>query len=61
MYCPRCNLHSEEYGDKCPLCAGPMQPEPEEDTSGKTGLVSETKLPKDDLAKEESLIIAEVR
>jgi len=59
MYCPRCNLHSEEYGDKCPLCAGPMQPEPEEDTSGKTGLVSETKLPKDDLAKEESLIIAE--
>ena len=25
MYCPRCNLHSEEYVDKCPLCAGPME------------------------------------
>jgi len=25
MYCPRCNLHSEEYVDKCPLCAGSME------------------------------------
>ena len=25
MYCPKCNLHSEEYVDKCPLCDGPME------------------------------------
>ncbi|MBW1679594.1 MAG: hypothetical protein JRJ08_05560, partial [Deltaproteobacteria bacterium] len=25
MYCPSCNLHSEEYADKCPLCNGPME------------------------------------
>jgi len=25
MYCPRCNLHSEEYIEKCPLCNGPME------------------------------------
>ena len=25
MYCPRCNLHSEEYVEKCPLCAGSME------------------------------------
>lgn len=25
MYCPRCNLHSEEYVDRCPLCDGPME------------------------------------
>lgn|GEM_PF-1543495 len=25
MYCPRCNLHSEEYVDKCPLCTGSME------------------------------------
>ncbi|HNR14206.1 MAG TPA: SPOR domain-containing protein, partial [Thermodesulfobacteriota bacterium] len=31
MYCPRCNLHSEEYVDQCPLCDGPM--EVDEDTN----------------------------
>lgn len=25
MYCPKCNLHSEEYVDMCPLCDGPME------------------------------------
>ena len=29
MYCPKCNLHIEEYGDKCPLCDGPLSADEE--------------------------------
>lgn len=58
MYCPRCNLHSEEYVDKCPLCAGSM----EVDELG-SGLMKTPTMPEkertDAFAKEESLELNE--
>ena len=58
MYCPRCNLHSEEYVDKCPLCAGPM----EIDEFGSGLMKTPTMLEKertDAFLKEESLELNE--
>ncbi|HJX31517.1 MAG TPA: SPOR domain-containing protein [Thermodesulfobacteriota bacterium] len=58
MYCPRCNLHSEEYVDKCPLCAGSM----EVDELG-SGLMKTPAMPgkerTDAFPKEESLELNE--
>jgi cell division septation protein DedD len=58
MYCPRCNLHSEEYVDKCPLCAGSM----EVDEIG-SGLMKTPAIPEkertDAFPKEESLELNE--
>lgn len=58
MYCPRCNLHSEEYVDKCPLCAGSM----EVDELG-SGLMKTPTMPEkestDAFPKEESLDLNE--
>jgi len=58
MYCPRCNLHSEEYVDKCPLCAGSM----EVDELG-SGLMKTPTVPEkertDAFPKEESLELNE--
>ncbi len=29
MFCPKCNLHIEEYSDKCPLCDGRLRTDEE--------------------------------
>jgi len=29
MYCPKCNLHTQEYSDKCPLCDGRLRADEE--------------------------------
>lgn len=58
MYCPRCNLHSEEYVDKCPLCAGPMEFDDVGSGAMKTPTVPE-KVNTDNFPKEESLGISE--
>ncbi|MBW1855745.1 MAG: hypothetical protein JRJ00_13870, partial [Deltaproteobacteria bacterium] len=42
MYCPKCNLHIEEYGDKCPLCGGPLSAD--EEMRGKTAQNAATAL-----------------
>ena len=55
MYCPRCNLHSEEYVDRCPLCDGPM--EIDEVGSGvmKTPTIPDKDESTEDLPKEETI------
>jgi len=59
MYCQKCNLHSEEYVDKCPLCDGPM--EVDEVASGvmKTPTIPDRVDRTEDLAGEESFLVAE--
>ena len=54
MYCPRCNLHSEEYVDKCPLCAGPMEVEEVGSALMETPPILPEKEKSDDFLKEES-------
>ena len=59
MYCQRCNLHSEEYVDKCPLCDGPMEVDAVRSGVMKTPTIPEKEDHTLDLSQEEGLKLTE--
>lgn len=59
MYCPRCNLHSREYVDRCPLCEGPMEVDEAGSAVMKTPVVPEKEEGTDDFFQEASFSLPE--
>lgn len=59
MYCPRCNLHSREYVDRCPLCEGPMEVDEAGSAVMKTPVMSDKDEGTDDFFQEASFSLPE--
>lgn len=59
MYCPRCNLHSREYVDRCPLCEGPMEVDEAGSAVMKTPVIPEKEEGTDDFFQEASFSLPE--